>query len=462
MEENNNINNDEETSKETKDANINNDVNSSYKPSLKNMAKNVLDATSDNRYRSRKNLFNSNEDDKTPKASTMPNKKNNSIISNAKNKIANKIVNKATDTIPGLKAASTAANAVNAVKNIAGKRQNNLSNSVSNSSDDENNKQDSSSLNNNNNDNNESKLPSNTDAIDNNETENSFNPASSIFNLTNNFLGNFSFFGKLPPIVKFSLTGIALLLVSLIFIVFPMLAVLSFFSGLLGTSKVVAAGGSSGSLDYVLSSDGDSFLHESLDTFLASNGTSIEEFNKLISSNVEDVGYGTREGVVAAAVTLIAELGNTYEVKLPYFWGGGHGEMISGAASNWGSNQCHATAFGNNYNYCGLDCSGFVAWAIYNGGFMIAARTAGNFQNLPEAESVSLTGSAVLQPGDLLESNGHVILVVDIDEEAGEYVCAEASGIESGVTFSRKSFNASGYWGVNMEGFYNREGQVRS
>ena len=73
-----------------------------------------------------------------------------------------------------------------------------------------------------------------------------------------------------------------------------------------------------------------------------------------------------------------------------------------------------------------------------------------------------LTSSAVLQPGDLLESNSHVILVVGIDEEAGEYICAEASGLESGVLFSRKAFNNSYYWGVNMEGFYNRDGQARS
>ena len=32
---------------------------------------------------------------------------------------------------------------------------------------------------------------------------------------------------------------------------------------------------------------------------------------------------------------------------------------------------------------------------------------------------------------------------------------AEAAGNETGVLFSTHPFNASGYWGLNMEGFYN-------
>ena len=236
------------------------------------------------------------------------------------------------------------------------------------------------------------------------------------------------------------------------------------FSSLFGMDEVIASeGGTSGNIDYgdyELSSDGDEILHESLDSFLQSKGTSLEEFNNLIASNVENSGYGTDAGVVAAAVTLIAELGNNYDVKIPYFWGGGHGQMITGAEGNWGSNQCRASANGRIYDYCGLDCSGFVAWAIYNGGFKIAARTAGDFQNLPGAERVSLTESAVLQPGDLIESGAHIVLVVGVDEDAGEYICAEASGYGSGVKFSRRPFNRRGYWGVKMAGFYER--QVRS
>lgn len=209
--------------------------------------------------------------------------------------------------------------------------------------------------------------------------------------------------------------------------------------------------------DYVLSSDGHEILHEPLDSFLQSKGSSLESFNSLIASNVEKAGWGTRAGVVAAAVTLIGELGNKYNVKVPYYWGGGHADgVVDGALGKWGSTQCHTYANGQSYDYCGLDCSGFVPWAIKNGGFNIAQMLAGNFQYLDGAQRVTLSSSnAVLQPGDLLESEHHIVLVIGIEESSGNYICAEASGNAQGVLFTRRPFSGgSGYWGVNMDGFY--------
>lgn len=207
--------------------------------------------------------------------------------------------------------------------------------------------------------------------------------------------------------------------------------------------------------DYILSTEGTEILHQPLDSFLESKGTSLEEFNELIAKNVDNAGYGTRAGVVAAAVTLIGELGNNYGVKVPYYWGGGHYDgVVDGALGYWGSTQCHTYANNTSYNYCGLDCSGFVPWAIKNGGFNMSQDLAGNFKNLPGVKKVSLSNSPVLEPGDLLESSGHIVLVIGIEEEAGVYICAEASGNSSGVQFTRRSFTDSGYWGVKMDGFY--------
>lgn len=215
--------------------------------------------------------------------------------------------------------------------------------------------------------------------------------------------------------------------------------------------------------DYQLTSDGNTILHEPLEDFLKKNGTSLEEFNELIASNVEDAGYGTRAGVVAAAVTLIAELGNNYGVKVPYYWGGGHYDgVVVGALGYWGSTQCHTTANGQSYDYCGLDCSGFVPWAIKNGGFNKGVGLASDFQYMPGANKVKLSNSPVMQPGDLLESDGHVILIVGIDEAAGQYICAEAMGNAYGVLFTRRSFTESGYWGVDLEDYYNNPSNVRS
>lgn len=207
--------------------------------------------------------------------------------------------------------------------------------------------------------------------------------------------------------------------------------------------------------DYVLSSDGDEILHEPLDEFLESKGSSLEELNSLIEANVQKSGYGTRAGVVAAAVTLIGELGNKYDVRVPYYWSGGHYDgVVDGALGYWGSNSCHFYANGQHYNYCGLDCSGFVPWAIKNGGFKISQMLAGDFVNLDGAKKVRLKNEPVLEPGDLLEGEGHIVLVIGIEESTGKYICAEASGNEYGVWFSRRSFNQPGYYGVKMDGFY--------
>ena len=215
--------------------------------------------------------------------------------------------------------------------------------------------------------------------------------------------------------------------------------------------------------DYTISSDGNEILHQDLSSFLSSKGTSLEEFNSLIEKNVKKAGYGTRAGVVAAAVTLIAELGNNYQVKIPYYWGGGHeGPINDYAKANWGSTACHTYANSQSYNYCGFDCSGFVSWTIHNGGFNMSwAILANQFQNMSGVQKVGLTDSAVLEPGDLLESNGHIVLIVGIDEETKHYICAEAMGNTSGVLFTKRGFSSPGYWGVKMDGYYNNSANVR-
>ena len=426
------------------------DASQSSKATRKTSSNNIVDF---NKYKSRKNK---NASDNQSSSNSSPSPTFRNVLTNGlKNNLANKVLSK-TPAAPAV----TALNTLNGIKNMVNRRKTNATsptNGNANTTGFADNAQSTTS------EGTEDEIVDtpNEDSTTTESNATSFNPLRSLFGGTSGFLGRFSLIGRLSLPMKI---GIA---VGSIFLGFFLLILIvtipiGIFSGFFGMDEVIASG-SSGNIDYgdySLSSDGDEILHESLDSFLASQGTSLEEFNNLIASNVENSGYGTDAGVVAAAVTLIAELGNNYDVKIPYFWGGGHGQMITGAEGNWGSNQCRASANGRIYDYCGLDCSGFVAWAIWNGGFNIAARTAGNFQNLPGAERVSLTESAVLQPGDLIESGAHIVLVVGVDEDAGEYICAEASGYGSGVKFSRRPFNRRGYWGVKMAGFYER--QVRS
>ncbi len=433
--------------------NVNEQGNSSSKSSPKSttskVASNIIDF---NKYKARKNA---NKDNNTPN-STKNNSGNNlksSLLNKVKgagnglkNKAGNAVLNKVSNAHPALKALSVLNNLNNARKNRKAAK----ANANSEASD---NKISENSTN--------SSTDTNTSDNSNTTEKSSFNPLSSIIGSKSGILGGLRIFGKLPMPIKLALVfGIPLL--CFIIILLPVILIFGVFSPLFGTSEAFGnqnIGGGSGNInygDYVLSSDGHEILHQPLDEFLSSKGTSLEAFNNLIASNVEENGYGTRAGVVTAAVTLIAELGNNYNVKVPYFWGGGHADgVVDGALGYWGSTQCHTYANGQSYNYCGLDCSGFVPWAIKNGGFSITPLVTGGFQSLPGAERVSLTNSAVLQPGDLLESSGHVILIVGVDEN--NYICAEAAGNETGVLFSTHPFNASGYWGVNMEGFYNTQ-----
>lgn len=439
----------------------NNNISSSISSS-KNNESNIIDF---NKYRSRKNKSANINNDKKGSNSSNTSNLNLPIRNRLANGIKNQISNGASRALSNVASANPVLGTLGALnnirKNIAARKNStagSLSGGVANGNNDSNNTVSAS----------DDTKKDNTSSVSNNENSSevngkSFNPLSSIFGSKNGISGRFSFFGKLSLPLKLATILAPVFLI--FFIILIPISVISLFSSFLGMNEVIASEGSiSGNIDYgdyELSSDGNEILHESLDSFLQSKGSSLEEFNNLIASNVENSGYGTDAGVVAAAVTLIAELGNNYDVKIPYFWGGGHGQMITGAEGNWGSNQCRASANGRIYDYCGLDCSGFVAWAIWNGGFNIAARVTGQFQALPGAERVSLnSSSAVLAPGDLLESNSHIVLVVGVDEETNEYICAEASGYTTGVLFTRRPFSRSGYWGVKMAGFYER--QVRS
>lgn len=148
--------------------------------------------------------------------------------------------------------------------------------------------------------------------------------------------------------------------------------------------------------------------NQSLESLLSSNGGSLEEFNDLIAGRADYVGYGTREAVVSVATTLIAEIANKY--RLPYYRGGEHGITRAGVNGNWGAKCSRKTStYGTSYDYCGMDCSGFVPWVIENAGFTISHTIATtSFGNLQGVKKVNLTNNALLKPGDLMYSSALV------------------------------------------------------
>lgn len=207
-------------------------------------------------------------------------------------------------------------------------------------------------------------------------------------------------------------------------------------------------------------------LHDkSLGTLLTENGTDITEFNVKLKSSIEEAGAGTRNGVIAAAVNLIGYLAEM-DVKINYQWGGKYNSF---GLSGYFGTEDHSTNCGNeridtdiceyNYQWVGFDCSGFVNWAIKNGMNDLSIKTQKTMTNGGTADIVLDPDEAVCKPGGTLVSNGHIVLVVGVDEITKKYIVAEAAGsrIDSntgGIKLSYYDFNKKGYYCNNLDDIY--------
>lgn len=120
----------------------------------------------------------------------------------------------------------------------------------------------------------------------------------------------------------------------------------------------------------------------------------------------------------------------------------------------------------------GLDCSGFVSWALLNAGFDVKDVGAGfsvnsDLTDFGELKTLSkdLANSDIIKPGDLLHSNaagGHIAIIVGIDSEY--YYVAQALWYdEVGVIISKyKKNNLSSSFTevVLMDEYYANDGNL--
>ena len=179
---------------------------------------------------------------------------------------------------------------------------------------------------------------------------------------------------------------------------------------------------------------------ERIDKLLLEHGSSLEEFNEYIAASIRAAGLGTRDGVATAATVLINGFEDRVGLKLPYVYGGGHGDVQLGARGDW--------AYGSN----GLDCSSFITWAIYNGGYGNSPdyKLASNWANAGTVTDVS-NGL----PGDLIASDGHIQMIVGCYE--GGYKVAHASQTKTGLVVYDVSYDAIRYNGhkvIDMSSYY--------
>ncbi len=264
------------------------------------------------------------------------------------------------------------------------------------------------------------------------------------------------------------------------YVLIPILIILAVLILILFIVVIVSANGSfdgstsgstsGGSMSYSSSNatvtDSCEQISMPIDEFLASKGTSLEEYNNYIFSEVTKAGVGTREGVVAAAVSLVGGLCQKYQARLPYTMGGAHPANFYGIPTS-APNSCGSVGiWGSSINggsgsmmcgygpyfYSGPDCSGFVSWAIHNGGYKYEGLVASGFGSLGTTHSMSsFTG----KPGDVLYNSGHVVLIVG--EDGDNYIIAEASSGENGTRITKEPKTSGRYTVVDMESYYNND-----
>ena len=229
-----------------------------------------------------------------------------------------------------------------------------------------------------------------------------------------------------------------------------------------------------------------------------------ELLDQILFDRIERAGYGTRAGVVAAARFLTLE--STYEV--PYFYENGRLEnyepykYVDGEGryyhrglylspkktkelkasfvgpAMWGCKLQNYTDWNGEYITGqlypnGLDCSGFVTWALLNGGFDvgdIGAGTDPDHRDLTDiGEKVYITdelmASGRVKVGDLIGLDGHMAILVGWDDN--NYYIAESLNTTKGVvvTTVRRSdlvYNSIYKYIILMDGVYKTDGNLNN
>lgn len=267
------------------------------------------------------------------------------------------------------------------------------------------------------------------------------------------------FIKKHPEVAMY--IGLGILAIFVFFLIF--VVIIGIFTAVSGEESEDNSSTSSGTMSIsssVTPTSPDTELHESLGTFLPSKGVSVEDYNNFIAYSVNKAGAGTREGVVTAALSITSTLYEKFQVRLPYEWGGGHSSMYYGIKDSWGGALASPIAENNRlYKYSGLDCSGFVSWAIYNGGYKFSSMTSESFLSLGTTHPMSNDYTA--KAGDLIHHYGHIMIIVGVDESTKTYQVAEAAGGDEGIRVISMPFsgNTSSKQNniIDMTSFYSNE-----
>ena len=138
-----------------------------------------------------------------------------------------------------------------------------------------------------------------------------------------------------------------------------------------------------------------------------------------------------QEGTASQEIENMIALAKGLIGKTPYVYGGGHGD--------WSQQKDKEIPDG-------LDCSSFVAWAMYNGmgiGMGGIAPVSGDFKNyLTVIGNNSMDGA---QRGDIIADGGHVEIYLGEDEN-GRPMSLHAANEREDITITETN------WGAGMDG----------
>ena len=189
---------------------------------------------------------------------------------------------------------------------------------------------------------------------------------------------------------------------------------------------------------------------------------SVDNFNLFIKQNVEMAGYGSREGVVAAALSLVYGYSESTGKRLRY---------------SMDYRQVGADGLANQEGIVNedfyLDCSSFAMWALYNGGYNTPHQLNGQDVTAYTGSQITWASQTGIltqiengKPGDFLihhqGEKGHIVMIIGQYNDG--YYCVEFSSPDKGGLITQRTYedlHASNYSRIDMESYYNNPSNVR-
>lgn len=160
-----------------------------------------------------------------------------------------------------------------------------------------------------------------------------------------------------------------------------------------------------------------------------------------VRESVGDNVSEDRVDVIAAAYSLVGKVG--------YFWGGK--STVIGEDPSWGSVEkvsADGSKSSGTLRAYGLDCSGFVTWAVINGYQDQGMQAAVGDGTSDQWEKANVVSEADAQPGDLVfqrgpeaGSNNHVGILCG-KTDSGDWIAVHCSSSKNGVTVG-EAYSAS-------------------